>query len=221
MNKPIECVVINVNGTLTVLEEAAKAGVKKLCFSSSAAIYGDNPEMPKHEDMLPEPKSPYAITKLDGEYYCNMFRAEGKLNTVSLRYFNVFGPRQDPGSAYAAAVPIFAHRAIHGEKMIIYGDGEQSRDFVCVRDVARANAFMAQNDLGGVYNVACGQSLSINELVNKIRFLTDSQSEVEYQPERPGDIKHSLAAVEKLAATGFKPQCGFSGALAETINFYK
>ena len=221
MTKPLECVDINVNGTLTVLEEAARAGVKKLVFSSSAAVYGDNPVMPKREEMLPEPKSPYAITKLDGEYYCNMFRHEGKLNTVALRYFNVFGPRQDPKSAYAAAVPIFAFKAIHGEKMVIYGDGEQSRDFVFVRDIARANAFMAQNDESGVFNVAYGKSLSINELVNRIRFITDSQSEVEHAPERAGDIRHSLASVERLSRTGFQPEYSFGGALAETINYYK
>ena len=123
MDKPIECVDINCTGTLVVLEEAAKAGVKKMCFSSSAANYGDNPVVPKVETMLPEPKSPYAITKLDGEYYCDMFSREGKLATGVMRYFNVFGPRQDPGSAYAAAVPIFIDKAAKGETITIFGDG--------------------------------------------------------------------------------------------------
>ncbi|MHC5173619.1 MAG: NAD-dependent epimerase/dehydratase family protein [Planctomycetota bacterium] len=115
MDKPIECVEINAQGTLNVLQEAAAAGVKKLCFSSSAANYGDNPTVPKLETMIPEPKSPYAVTKLDGEYYCKMFSDEGWLQTACMRYFNVFGPRQDPGSAYAAAIPIFIHKAIHNE----------------------------------------------------------------------------------------------------------
>jgi UDP-glucose 4-epimerase len=123
MRAPVECNALNATGTLIVLEEAAKAGVKKLVLSSSAAIYGDNPVTPKRETMLPEPKSPYAITKLDGEYYCKLFTAEGRLATTSLRYFNVFGPRQDPQSAYAAAVPIFIDRAVKQEAITIYGDG--------------------------------------------------------------------------------------------------
>ncbi|MDH3981948.1 MAG: NAD-dependent epimerase/dehydratase family protein, partial [Kiritimatiellaceae bacterium] len=133
MGKPIECVEINTTGTLVVLEEAAKAGVKKMCFSSSAANYGDNPVVPKIETMLPEPKSPYAITKLDGEYYCDLFNREGKLATGVMRYFNVFGPRQDPGSAYAAAVPIFIDKAVKNETITIFGDGEQTRDFIYVK----------------------------------------------------------------------------------------
>jgi UDP-glucose 4-epimerase len=123
MQKPIECNELNTNGTLVVLEEAAKAGVKKLVLSSSAAIYGDNPVMPKVETMLAEPKSPYAITKLDGEFYCKMFTDEGRLQTACLRYFNVFGPRQDPKSQYAAAVPIFIDRAMKNQPITIYGDG--------------------------------------------------------------------------------------------------
>ena len=143
MQKPIECTEINTNGTLVVLEEAAKAKVKKLVLSSSAAIYGDNPVVPKVETMFPEPKSPYAITKLDGEYYCKMFTAEGRLQTACLRYFNVFGPRQDPKSQYAAAVPIFIDRALKHEAIAIYGDGEQTRDFIFVKDIAAANAYFA------------------------------------------------------------------------------
>ena len=126
MSKIVECVEINNTGMIIVLEEAAKAGVKKLCFSTSAAIYGDNPEVPKRETMFPEPKSPYAITKLDGEYYCNMFTQTGRLRTACLRYFNVFGPRQDPKSAYAAAVPIFTAKAVANEPIRIFGDGEQT-----------------------------------------------------------------------------------------------
>ena len=145
MQKPVECNEINTTGTLVVLEEAARAGVKKLVFSSSAAIYGDNPVTPKVETMLPEPKSPYAITKLDGEYYCGMFTREGRLPTACLRYFNVFGPRQDPKSQYAAAVPIFIDRAMKNEPITIYGDGEQTRDFIYVKDIVAAKSSSPRN----------------------------------------------------------------------------
>ncbi|MCP3968479.1 MAG: NAD-dependent epimerase/dehydratase family protein [Lentisphaerae bacterium] len=220
MGKPMECVDLNVNGLLVVLEEAAEAGVKKLCFSTSAAIYGDNPVVPKREEMYPEPKSPYAITKLDGEYYCNMFSQEGKLQTACLRYFNVFGPRQDPNSAYAAAVPIFTAKAVANEKITIFDDGEQTRDFIYVKDIVAANVFMAQSDFTGVYNVAYGGRITINDLVNKIKGITNSNSEVEHLPERPGDVKHSMAAVDKLNSTGFMPQSDFDTGLAATIDYF-
>ena len=204
MQKPIECNEINTTGTLVVLEEAAKAGVKKLCLSSSAAIYGDNPVTPKLETMIPEPKSPYAITKLDGEYYCRLFTTEGRLKTASLRYFNVFGPRQDPKSQYAAAVPIFFEKARRNEPITIFGDGEQTRDFISVKDIVAANAFLATSDYTGVYNVAYGQRISIRELAQKIISLTGSSSEIQFAPERAGDVKHSQACIDKLLATGFK-----------------
>ena len=222
MFKPLECVDINVNGLLVVLEEAAAAGVKKLCFSTSAAIYGDNPEVPKRETMFPEPKSPYAITKLDGEYYCNMFTQEGKLQTACLRYFNVFGPRQDPGSAYAAAIPIFTAKAVANEDINIYGDGEQTRDFIYVKDVVAANVYMAMHpEYTGVRNVAYGKKITINDLVNKIKDLTHSQSAVHYLPERAGDVKHSMASIDKLIASGFKPSHTFEEGLAKTIEFFR
>lgn len=221
MEKPIECVDLNVNGMLVVLEEAAAAGVKKLCFSTSAAIYGDNPTVPKRETMLPEPKSPYAITKLDGEYYCNMFTQEGKLQTACLRYFNVFGPRQDPNSAYAAAVPIFTAKAVAGEDITIFGDGEQTRDFIYVKDIVAANVFMAQSEFTGVYNIAYGGRITINKLVDTIKDITKSGSKVLHLAERSGDVKHSMAAVDKLNTTGFKPQNDFASGLAETIKFFK
>lgn len=221
MYKPIECVDLNVNGLLVVLEEATAAGVKKLCFSTSAAIYGDNPTVPKREEMYPEPKSPYAITKLDGEYYCGMFTREGKLETACLRYFNVFGPRQDPNSAYAAAVPIFTARAAAGEDIAIFGDGEQTRDFIYVKDIVAANVFMAQNPFTGVYNIAYGGRITINKLVETIKDITKSNSKVLHLPERAGDVKHSMAAVDKLNATGFKPQNDFASGLAGTIEYFK
>lgn len=221
MDKPIECVDINCTGTLIVLEEAAKAGVKKMCFSSSAANYGDNPVVPKVETMLPEPKSPYAITKLDGEYYCDMFSREGKIATGVMRYFNVFGPRQDPGSAYAAAVPIFIDKAAKGETITIFGDGEQTRDFIYVKDIVAANVFLAMNDTEpGFFNVAYGGRLTINDLAKKIIELTGSESKIEYAPERAGDVKHSMASVEKIIAAGFKPTSSFDEGLQTTIDYF-
>ena len=221
MEKIQECVDINVNGLLVVLEEAAAAGVKKLCFSTSAAIYGDNPVVPKLETMIPEPKSPYAITKLDGEYYCNMFTREGRLQTACLRYFNVFGPRQDPKSAYAAAIPIFTAKAVTNEDITIFGDGEQTRDFIYVKDIVEANVFMAMNDFTGVYNIAYGSKITINDLVKEIVKVTNSKSKVIHLDERPGDVKHSMAGVEKLASTGFKPKHTFAEGMEKTIAFFQ
>jgi UDP-glucose 4-epimerase len=221
MEKPIECNRINTEGLLIVLEEAAAAGVKKLCFSTSAAIYGDNPEVPKRETMIPEPKSPYAVTKLDGEYYCAMFAREGRLATACLRYFNVFGPRQDPASAYAAAVPIFIAKAVRGEPLTVHGDGEQTRDFIYVKDIVAANAFLAAHPTAtGVFNVAYGQRLTINDLAKLILATTGSSSPLVHGPERAGDVKHSMAAIDRLLATGFKPSGDFAGGLAETVRFF-
>ena len=221
MDKPVECVEINTAGTLVVLEEAARANVKKLCFSSSAANYGDNPVVPKLETMLPEPKSPYAITKLDGEYYCDMFTREGRLKTAVMRYFNVFGPRQNPKSAYAAAVPIFINKAVKNETITIFGDGEQTRDFIYVNDIVAANVFLAMNGTGpGFYNVAYGGRLTINDLAKKIIALTGSSSRIEYAPERAGDVRHSMASIEKIKAAGFAPTFSFDEGLAETIKFF-
>ncbi len=220
MFKIEECVDINVNGLLVVLEESAKAGVEKLCFSSSAAIYGDNPVVPKVETMLPEPKSPYAITKLDGEFYCNLFTQNGKLKTACLRYFNVFGPRQDPKSAYAAAVPIFTAKAVAGEDITVFGDGEQTRDFIYVKDIVEANVFMAEHDFTGVYNIAYGGSITINDLVARIVKVTNSRSRIVHLDERPGDVKHSMAAVDRLRSTGFRPKHSFDAGMEETIRFF-
>ena len=206
MEKPSECVDINVNGLLNVLEESAAAGVRKLCFASSAAIYGDNPTVPKLETMLPEPKSPYAITKLDGEYYCGMFQAEGRLETACLRFFNVFGPRQDPNGPYAAAVPIFFQKALSGEPITIFGDGGATRDFIFVKDIVAALIFLAENEsVTGVFNAGYGRQTSVKELAESILELTGSSSEIVYAPERAGDVRHSLASVEKLKSAGFYP----------------
>ena len=222
MIRPAECAEINVLGLLNVLESAAAAGAQKVVLASSAAIYGDNPTVPKIESMLPEPKSPYAITKLDGEYYLEMFRREGRLDTASLRFFNVFGPRQDPKSAYAAAVPIFMQKAFAGEDLTIFGDGEQTRDFVHVKDIAAALAHVAcRPDLHGTYNVGYGNSMSVNDLAAHILRLSGSSSKLVHLPERSGDVKHSRASIDKLLATGFRHVSSLEQGLAETLAFFR
>lgn len=214
MEKPLECVDINVHGLLNVLEEAESAGVKKLCFASSAAIYGDNPTVPKVETMLPEPKSPYAITKLDGEFYCEMFDRENRLKTACLRFFNVFGPRQDPNGPYAAAVPIFFDKALHEEPIKIFGDGGATRDFIFVKDIVAALVHLAENpEVSGVYNAGYGMRTSVLELANIVLGLTGSGAEIIHAAERPGDVRHSVANVDKLKGTGFYP----SGNLKEGL----
>lgn len=222
VNNPAGCEELNMAGTELVLEESARAGVKKLVFSTSAAIYGDNPTVPKVETMPPEPKSPYAATKLAGEQLCAEYAAEGKLSTASLRYFNVFGPRQNPRSQYAAAVPIFIERALKGEPITVYGDGEQTRDFIDVQDVVAANVFFAtQPGVSGVFNIAYGQRMTINELAQTILRLTQSKSEIRHVPERAGDVKHSMASIDKAQQAGFIPHGNLAAGLERTIAYFK
>lgn len=218
MRFPIECVNINVTGSLNVLEAAAEAGVKKVIHASSAAVYGDNPEVPKREDMLPEPKSPYAISKLDGEYYAEMYHRERGLSTTSLRFFNVFGPRQDPSSAYAAAVPIFIEKALSGENLMIHGDGGQTRDFVHVKDVVSALAHVAdRKDLHGTFNVGYGKATSIRKLAEEIVRASGSRSRIVHVEKRLGDVRHSRASVDKLFSTGFAPSGSLESGISEML----
>ncbi len=222
VSKVKECVDLNVIGLLNVLEASAEAGVKKLCFASSAAIYGDNPEVPKVETMIPEPKSPYAITKLDGEYYCRFFETEGRLKTASLRFFNVFGPRQDPAGGYAAAVPIFMAKAVRGEPITVHGDGEQTRDFVFVKDIVSGLVFASQNEhVSGSFNVGYGGSVTINDLAQEIIRLAGSESQVLHGPVRAGDVKHSRASAAKLRDAGWEPVSSLEKGLAETMAWYR
>jgi UDP-glucose 4-epimerase len=221
MSKPGECVDINVLGLLNVLEEAAAAGVKKIVLASSAAVYGDNPTVPKIETMVPEPKSPYAITKLDGEYYLELFRREGKLQSASLRFFNVFGPRQDPKGAYAAAVPIFMEKALRHEDITIFGDGGATRDFIYVKDIVGALAFAALHDIHGTYNAGYGGQITINDLAQKIIAAAGSRSRIVHLPERPGDVRHSRASAEKLLAAGWQPRFTLEQGLATTLDYFR
>ena len=222
MAKPAECVDINVHGLLNVLEAAAAAGVKKLVFASSAAIYGDNPSVPKLETMLPEPKSPYAVTKLDGEFYLDLFNRERGLETAAIRFFNVFGPRQDPKGAYAAAVPIFIEKALKGEDITVHGDGEQTRDFIYVKDIVGALAFAAENPgVTGVFNAGYGGQMTINDLARRIIASSGSTAKVLHGPERPGDVKHSRSSAAKLLAAGWKPGHSLDEALATTLDYFR
>jgi UDP-glucose 4-epimerase len=222
MSKPGECVDINVHGLLHVLEEASAAGVTKLVFASSAAVYGDNPTVPKLESMLPEPKSPYAITKLDGEHYLGMFQREGRLETAALRFFNVFGPRQDPNGAYAAAVPIFMEKAVRNQDITIFGDGGQTRDFIYVKDIVGALTFAVETPgITGVFNAGYGAQITINDLAHGLIRAAASTSQVLHAPERPGDVRHSRASADKLRAAGWIPHHSLDDGLAKTLDFFR
>ena len=223
VEKPYECVNINVNGLLNVLEAAKTHKIKKVVLSSSAAIYGDNPESPKTVNMIPQPQTPYGITKLDGEYYLQMYNSLFGLGTASLRYFNVFGPRQNPKSQYAAAVPIFISKALKNEPIIVYGDGEQTRDFIFVKDVVKANVLAATTpSANGVFNVALGKATSIKELVNMIVKSTGSKSKIVYEAPRTGDIKYSLASIkETVEKLGFNPDYTLEESIQQTIEFFR
>ncbi len=222
VEKPRECVDINTIGTLNVLEAAAAAGAQKVFLASSAAVYGDNPAVPKTEAMLPEPRSPYAVTKLDGEYYCRQFADAGRVATVALRFFNVFGPRQDPRSAYAAAVPVFINNALAGAPLTIFGDGGQTRDFIYIKDLVAAIVHVMDSaGAGGVYNAGYGGQITILDLAREIIKLAGSSSEICHAPPRAGDVRHSRADVSALAATGFVPKHGFAAGLAQTLDWFK
>ncbi|MCB0751227.1 MAG: NAD-dependent epimerase/dehydratase family protein [Ignavibacteriae bacterium] len=223
LEKPDECLDINVKGLLNVLDAAKKHKVKKVVHSSSAAIYGDDPRLPKDISMKPKPQTPYGITKLDGEYYLQMYFEQYGLPTTSLRYFNVFGPRQDPKSQYAAAIPIFVFKALRNENIVIYGDGKQTRDFVYVKDVVAANVLAAiTENVTGVFNVANENAISINDLAKLIIKTTNSQSKIIYEKERPGDIKHSLASIkETKEKLNFKPSFDLTSSLETTIKYFE
>jgi len=222
IQKPAECVDINVKGLLNVLDASRESGVKKVVFSSSAAIYGDNPESPKRTSMTPRPKTPYGITKLDGEYYLKMYNDEFGLDSVALRYFNVFGPRQDPASQYAAAIPVFINRALKNQPIVIFGDGEQTRDFIYVSNIVELNAAAAlEDDLNGVFNAAGGEAVSITTIARLIIDTVGSGSEIVYEDERPGDIKHSLADIsETVEKLKYRPVCDLGEGLRKTIEYF-
>lgn len=220
LEDPAGCVKINTLGTLNVLEASLRQGVKRVVFASSAAVYGDNPKVPKRESMLPEPKTPYAVTKLDGEYYLRMYREQWELGTAALRFFNVFGPRQDPKSHYAAAIPIFIHRALSGQDLVIFGDGTQVRDFIYVKDVVTACVLAAEKG-GEVCNVASGGFVTILDIASRIVELTGSCSRIVHADPRPGDIHTSYADIARITRLGFRPISGRDEGLAATIGYFE
>jgi UDP-glucose 4-epimerase len=220
MRDPVKTIEINTIGTFNVLDAALSGDVKKVMLASSAAVYGDSPELPKKEDMTPAPKSPYAISKLDCEYAAKMYYEEYGLKTTSLRYFNVYGPRQDPTSPYAAAVPIFIRKALRNEDIIIHGDGTQTRDLVFVKDVVRVNELAISKGDGGGFNVASGKSVSINELAELVIELTGSKSEIVYGKSREGDIKHSVADIAEIEGIGLEGGVGLREGIGEAVKWF-
>ena len=212
----------NVNTTLKLLIAAKDCDVKKVVFSSSSAIYGDNPNMPLKETETPSPTSPYAASKASCELYCQSFTESYDLATVSLRYFNVFGPKQDVNSQYAAVIPNFIYSLVNSKQAIIYGDGEQSRDFVYVKDIVKANIAAAESDYNGVVNIASGESMTINQLYKIVKNTLNSDLDPIYKKKRQGDIKHSLANVENMTNIGFKvDSSNFTKQLEKTVHWFK
>jgi nucleoside-diphosphate-sugar epimerase len=222
---PRQTHVASVDGTFTLLVAARDNGVRRVVYAASSSAYGDQPTLPKVEQMLPDPLSPYAVAKLVGEYYCQVFTRVYGLETVSLRYFNVFGPRQDPGSQYSGVVSRFISSLLSGERPVIYGDGEQSRDFTYIDNVVAANlsAASAKGASGKVINVANGERITLNELLAELKDLTGKQDvTAEYKEPRVGDVKHSLAdntlAREFL---GYESKVGLREGLQRTIDWWK
>jgi UDP-glucose 4-epimerase len=211
----------NLDGTLNVLVAAKDCGTRKVIYASSSSVYGDTPTLPKREDMTPNPKSPYAVSKLAGEYYAQVFSELYGLKTVSLRYFNVFGPRQDPGSEYAAVIPRFISRILEGKPPVIFGDGEQTRDFTFVKDVVAANILAMKGDAQGVFNIACGQRTSLNELAASIMAICGMSLRPIYDAPRPGDIRDSLADISAARERlGYRPEFDLQRGLAETVRWF-
>jgi len=214
----------NLTGTLHLLMAASDAKVKRLVYASSSSVYGDSPALPKREDFLPAPLSPYAVSKLAGEYYCQVFHQLYGLETVSLRYFNVFGPRQDPLSPYAAVIPKFITLALAKKPLAVYGDGKQSRDFSFVADVVEANflACRAKDIAGEEFNVGSGKQTSLNQLVQALREIIGADLKVEYTEPQPGDVRHSLASIEKARRLmGFAPKIPFGEGLHRTAAWFR
>ncbi len=223
VKEPIKSAMINDIGTLNVFEAARGNAVKRVVFACSSAVYGDDPEVPKHEQMRPKPMSPYAVQKLTGEYYARINFDLYGVEAVSLRYFNVYGPKQDPSSPYSGVISIFMSRANQGKAPIIYGDGKQTRDFVFVKDVVSANLLAASVEGVGkeVFNVGIGSSISIDELWKTISDMAELNISPQYGPERPGDILESVSNIDRIQKRlGFNPQYSFEKGLEITFDWY-
>ena len=221
---PVESDAVNDTGTLLVLDTARRKKARRVIFSGSCAVYGDDRRLPKQEDMNPKPQSPYAVQKLAGEYYARVYYELYGLEAVALRYFNVYGPRQDPLSPYSGVISIFMAKALHNEPAVIYGDGNQSRDFIYVQDVVRANllAAAAKGVGGQVMNIGTGRSVVIKQLWKSICALSGQNLEPEYAPKRPGDIVKSVAGIGSAKALlGFEPEISFEKGLESTFEWYR
>lgn len=215
---------VNVTGTFNVLLTARDAGVKRVVYAASSSAYGDTPTLPKVETMLPNPLSPYAVSKLVGEYYCQVFTRVYGLETVCLRYFNVFGPRQNPDSQYAAVIPKFITAALKGEPLTVFGDGEQSRDFTYIENVVQANLLAMESNqaVGKVYNVACGGRYTLNQLLRQLEAILGHKLEVQYLPPRAGDVKHSMASIDAaLLDLGYSVRVSFEDGLRATLLWFR
>ena len=223
VNNPLTSNAVNIDGTLNMLEAARHAGVKKFVMASSSSVYGESEELPKHEAMTPSPLSPYAVTKLTCEYYLQVYWELYRFPTVSLRYFNIFGPHQDPQSEYAAVVPKFITSLINHEAPTVFGDGEQSRDFTYIDNCVQANILAATNDkmVGDQFNVACGGQFTLNDLLDKLRGIIGVDIKARYEEPRQGDIMHSYAAIDKIKRFGYDPKVGFEEGLQRTVEFFK
>lgn len=214
---------VNIGGTINLLVAAREAGVKRFVFAGSSSAYGDNPTLPKQEDMKPEPLSPYAVSKLAGEMYVKVFNDVYGLPAVTLRYFNIFGPYQDPTSQYAAVIPIFIKRLERDESPIVYGDGEQSRDFTYIDNAVQANllATRAERAPGAVINVACGERFTLNELLTRLHDLVGKSTEATHEATRPGDVKHSLGDISRARdILGYEPIVTFADGLKTTVDWF-
>jgi len=215
---------VNVDGTLNVLEAARECKVKRVVYASSSSVYGDDETLPKFEEMPTRPKSPYALTKLTGELYCRIYTEIFGLSTVSLRYFNVFGPRQDPNSQYSAVIPIFIDALMRGRRATIFGDGEHSRDFTFVENVVAANMAACESKVasGRVYNVACGERYTLNLLYSKLKDIVGASIEPIYDKPRPGDVRHSQAAITAIQRDlAYVPLVGFEEGLKRTVDWFR
>ena len=212
----------NLTGTLNVLLAARDCGVRKVVFSSSSAVYGDEKTLPKREDMPPVPLSPYAVSKLAGEYYCTVFSELFGVKTVSLRYFNVFGPRQDPHSEYAAVIPKFITRLIDNQPPLIFGDGMQTRDFVYIKDVVKANILAMQSSATGTFNIGSGEKINLNTLATTLAKIMKSNLQPVYEKPRPGDIRDSVSAITAAKnAFGYQTRYSLDEGLKETILWFR
>jgi len=219
---PIRSNYTNINGTLNVLIAARDNNVKKVIYSSSSSVYGDTPTLPKKEDMNPCPLSPYAVGKLTGEYYCQVFTEVYNLSTICLRYFNVYGPKQDKQSEYAAVIPKFITLVSKNNSPVIFGDGKQTRDFTFVKDAVNANILAAESKETGVFNIAYGKRISINDLAKLIMNLIGKKIKPKYKAPRSGDIRHSLADISKAKQKlGYVPKIEIQEGLEETIAWFQ